>query len=79
MTSFCLGFRWRLARVRFTSSISRFSTCVSTDETASLVEADMKTAEQIGIKGTPTLVINGKIVPGVESDYALSQLVSETK
>lgn len=68
-----------LARQAKVPDLARFSTCVSTDETASLIEADMNTANQLGIKGTPTLVINGKIVPGVESDDALSQLVSGNK
>lgn len=40
-----------------------------------LVDADMKVAEENGIKETPTLVIDGKIYAGMQSEDALAKLV----
>jgi len=66
-----------LAREAKVPDVPRFSSCLDSKETASLVEADIKTADRIGISGTPTLVINGKVLPGAVSDQALDQLISE--
>lgn len=69
---------WReLARVAKVPDIPKFWSCVSKNKTASLIEADIKLANKLGINGTPTLVIRGDIIPGMKSEEALENLVSD--
>jgi protein-disulfide isomerase len=65
-----------LAQKAGVPDISKFSDCVNKNQTASLIDADIKSADQFGIKQTPTLVINGNVVPGMESVQSLKNLVS---
>ncbi len=44
--------------------VQRFEECLTNGEMALKVENDLKEALQMGITGTPTFVINGKIYPG---------------
>lgn len=68
---------WReLAHTAKVPDIPKFWSCVSKNETASLVDADVKLANKLGIKGTPTLVVRGDIVSGMKSLEALDSLVS---
>lgn len=68
---------WReLARMAKVPDIPKFWSCVSKNKTASLVDADIKLANKLGINGTPTLVIRGKIIPGMKSEEALESLLS---
>jgi protein-disulfide isomerase len=70
-----LGF----ARRANVPDLSQFSACVSGDETAPLVEADIKTANSLGITSTPILIINGQTFPGAQSEQALEQMVSDNE
>lgn len=68
---------WReLAHAAKVPDIPKFWSCVSKNESASLVDADIKQANKLGIKGTPTLVVRGDIIFGVKSMKALDSLVS---
>ncbi len=68
-----------LARRAKVPDVSQFSICVDTNKSAPLVDADIKAADQIGIKATPTLVINGNVIPGMETEQALNALISENE
>lgn len=68
-----------LARQAKVPDVSQFTVCVDKNITAPLVDADIKVANEIGIKETPTLVINGAIVPGMKSNQELSKLISENE
>lgn len=37
-----------------------FNKCIDNDETASVIQADIAEAERLGIRGTPTFLINGR-------------------
>jgi protein-disulfide isomerase len=45
---------------------STFNSCIDTSTHADIVDADMKVAASVGVTGTPTFVINGKIVVGAQ-------------
>lgn len=68
-----------LARKENVPYIQEFAKCVGTNQTAPLVKKDIDIASQIGIKATPTLVINGNVIPGMETTEALNRLISESK
>lgn len=69
---------WReLAHAAKVPDIPKFWSCVSKNESAPLVDADIKLANKLGINGTPTLVIRGDIISGMKSVEALESLVSD--
>ena len=45
-------------------NMGKYDKCIKSEEVKAKVEADMKEAESIGVRSTPTFVINGVIVPG---------------
>ena len=44
--------------------MKRFERCLDTGETAQIVRRDYQEAQRLGVRGTPTFFINGKIVRG---------------
>ncbi|HET8553696.1 MAG TPA: thioredoxin domain-containing protein [Rhodanobacteraceae bacterium] len=69
---------WReLAHEAKVPDIPKFWSCVSKNESAPLVDADIKLANKLGINGTPTLVIRGDIISGLKSVEVLESLVSD--
>ena len=57
------------------ADLEAFSECVAQQRTAAVIDADVRTAEEIGIRGTPTLLINGVVVSGALSTETLDALV----
>ena len=49
---------------------SSYADCVRNEETKPEVEKDIQDAAKIGIQGTPTFVVNGKVVVGAQSAAA---------
>ena len=45
-------------------SRERFTACLDARRFAAEVEADVEQARAIGVRGTPTFVINGRVVAG---------------
>jgi len=60
-----------LIRVGESLGLSRsYADCVRNEETRQEVEQDVEDAFEIGIQGTPTFVINGKVLVGAQSARA---------
>jgi protein-disulfide isomerase len=45
--------------------LDRFDTCVETKHAQPLVDADYAEGERLGVNGTPTFVVNGRVWPSV--------------
>ncbi len=57
--------------------ISRFEACLVNGEMTLKVENDFKEAIALGIRGTPTFVINEKIYPGAMSYEDFKSIIEE--
>ena len=59
-----------------------FETCLSTQDTYAAIAADLKEARRLGINGTPSFIINGKLLLGAptveEFDRAIQQELSRS-
>lgn len=55
----------------------RFSQCLDTGETAELVRQDYAEASQLGVRGTPTFFINGRIVRGAQPTFVFERIIQE--
>jgi len=56
---------------------SEFSTCLQTGEKKEKVNTDQKVGGQIGVKGTPTIIINGLIIEGARSFEELKEIIDK--
>jgi protein-disulfide isomerase len=56
-------------------SASRFERCLADPKTVARVRADQTEARSLGIDSTPTLVINGRVVPGARTSAELRHLL----
>lgn len=56
-------------------NIDAFTACFEQGKTTERVDADRDVGERLGIRGTPTLVINGDVIPGTHSQAALDALL----
>jgi protein-disulfide isomerase len=52
-----------------------FAACVEAPETAQLVLRDYEAGQTLGVSGTPTFFINGKMLVGAQPYQAFSQLI----
>ncbi|HEY5404402.1 MAG TPA: thioredoxin domain-containing protein [Pyrinomonadaceae bacterium] len=48
-------------------NVSAFKSCLESPETESAIGADLKEAQRLGLDGTPSFIINGKLLLGVAS------------
>ncbi len=48
----------------------KFNTCLDTDATLSVVNADVAEADRLGVNGTPTFFMNGKLFQMQVGDYS---------
>jgi len=71
--------RWdSLAQSVAVPDLPAFRTCLERSTSADrIVKDDVRLAETLGIRATPTMVINGKIVPGALSLEQLDRLVQQ--
>jgi len=53
-----------------------FETCLSSTESQSAILADLEEGHRLGIDGTPSFIINGKLVRGLTSFEQFSALIS---
>lgn len=58
---------------------SRFTACLTDGHTKSLVRQDVEEADRVGIKATPTLVINGHVIEGIPPLEKLASLLALEK
>jgi len=54
-----------------------FNSCLGSEESRTVVLQDIQAAKKYGIQGTPTLIINGKIIKGGNSIENLRKVVDE--
>ncbi len=59
--------------------MDQFKTDYNSELTKNLVETDYKSGENIDVKGTPTVAVNGKVLENVESSTPADEIVSEAK
>ena len=55
-------------------NMQEFDKCLGSPEVAARVDAEMKEAEAIGVRSTPTFVVDGMIVPGANPDGVKSAI-----
>jgi protein-disulfide isomerase len=46
---------------------NRFSTCLNSSETITSIEQDLSDAVSIGVRGTPTFIVNGEKIEGAQT------------
>lgn len=61
----------------FGIAASKWDACVADPKIAAAVEEDTKIASQLGASGTPTFMINGKIVVGAQPYQVFEQQIEE--
>ncbi len=49
---------------------TKFNQCLDTDQTRSIVQADIQQAQQAGVRGTPTFLANGKSLQITSLDFS---------
>jgi protein-disulfide isomerase len=54
----------------------RFQSCLDDSKTKDLIRRDVEEAERIGVKATPTFVINGHFIEGLPTANKLASLVT---
>jgi protein-disulfide isomerase len=55
----------------------RFNACVDSRKYKSVVEADQKEGEEVGVSGTPAFFINGRMLSGAQPFEEFKQLIDE--
>ena len=55
----------------------RYAACVTNRETKWEVEQDMQDAKEVGVQGTPTLMVNGNFLVGAVSESAFKAIFEE--
>ncbi|MGE4094557.1 MAG: thioredoxin domain-containing protein [Candidatus Binatia bacterium] len=60
-------------------NVDQFNTCMNSGQTKALVRKDIEEAERIGVKATPTLVVNGRLVEGLPSEERFDQIIAIEK
>jgi predicted DsbA family dithiol-disulfide isomerase len=56
---------------------ARFERCLDEAAPKARVQADLAEGQSIGIDSTPTLVINGRVTPGLKSAEELAGLIEQ--
>lgn len=55
----------------------RFRECIATQRLAPIVLEDLRVAQAHGLSGTPSIIVNGTLLPGTPSEADLDQYVQE--
>lgn len=66
-----------LAKEAGVGDIPLFSSCIENRETASIVEAGSRLAQELNVSTIPTFLINGRLVPGFLTEEELSVYIEE--
>jgi len=59
--------------------LGRFQSCLDETNAKDFVRRDIEEAERIGVKATPTLVINGHLIEGLPTPHKLASLITAEK
>lgn len=57
--------------------LTTFNNCVADSATAAIVDDDLKAGEKLGVTGTPTFLVNDRLLPGTVPSDELDQLVAK--
>ncbi len=57
----------------------RFQACLASPQTKDRILRDVEEAERIGVKATPTLIANGRLIEGLPAPNKLASLVTIEK
>lgn len=57
---------------------ARFEECMQSDVPRARVEADRSAAKRLGLSGTPTIIVNGKLVSGIVTIAELEELAGRS-
>jgi protein-disulfide isomerase len=57
----------------------RFQTCLADGQIRERIKRDIEEADRIGVKATPTLIINGHLIEGLPAPNKLASLVTAEK
>lgn len=57
----------------------RFQTCLAGPQAKDRIRRDVEEAERIGVKATPTLIANGRLIEGLPTSHKLASLVTIEK
>ena len=57
--------------------VEAFTACVDSDETAALVQRDYEAGQQLGVSGTPTFFINGRMLVGAQPYQSFADYIDE--
>lgn len=55
----------------------RFSQCLDSGETANIISQDISESQRLGVRGTPTFFINGKVVRGALPFDVFKQIIDQ--
>ncbi|MFN8377715.1 MAG: thioredoxin domain-containing protein [Anaerolineae bacterium] len=55
--------------------VDAFSACLDSDEAAAMVQRDYQAGQTLGVSGTPTFFINGKMLVGAQPYQAFAQMI----
>jgi protein-disulfide isomerase len=66
-----------LAQQAGVPKLPAFSLCVLQQQTREIVSADQEVGNRLGVRATPTLIIDGSVVEGVSSPEGIKQLVQQ--
>lgn len=56
---------------------SQFNTCIDSDTFADAVEADNAAGRAVGVSGTPTTFVNGRVINGAQPFSAFQKIIDE--
>lgn len=65
----------RAAAARAGLQSPQYAACVASDSSAEAVMHDVEAAQRLGVTGTPTLIVNGAVIPGAVDLRTLKEVV----
>ncbi|HMN24908.1 MAG TPA: thioredoxin domain-containing protein [Ignavibacteriaceae bacterium] len=66
-----------VARLIGIKDIEKFQKCVNEEETADVISHDVQLAKKFNVNGTPTLIINNKMISGVVDSKEIEEIIKE--
>ncbi|MCZ7610347.1 MAG: DsbA family protein [Ignavibacterium sp.] len=66
-----------IARLIGIKDIEKFQKCVNEEETADAISQNVKLAKKFNVSGTPTLIINNKMISGAINTEEIEKIINE--
>lgn len=60
-------------------NVADFNTCMNEGRTKQFVRQDIEEAHRIGVNSTPTMVINGRVLPGAPTPEQFATIIEYEK